>query len=228
MKKQTMKRIFTVILAVCMLLSIAPVTMAADTADGGYQKGDIIEFGSYPQSKVTNPRIISALDGFLTDKVPELYEKAYGADIYATLPELFWDLPESKPSVHRYRYHDFISELFSSSFADNIGSWCRKNGIALTGHMMEEPTLRSQCAALGEAMRSYRGFDIPGSDMLCNWHEFTTAKQAQSAVHQFGYDYVGDTRNVDSHVARLRGKLGVWGSNHLKTIYGIGYKIEVN
>lgn len=39
MKKQTMKRIFTVILAVCMLLSIAPVTMAADTADGGYQKG---------------------------------------------------------------------------------------------------------------------------------------------------------------------------------------------
>lgn len=123
-----------------------------------------------------------------TDKVPELYEKAYGADIYATLPELFWDLPESKPSVHRYRYHDFISELFSSSFADNIGSWCRKNGIALTGHMMEEPTLRSQCAALGEAMRSYRGFDIPGIDMLCNWHEFTTAKQAQSAVHQFGYE----------------------------------------
>ena len=44
----------------------------------------------------------------------------------------------------------------------------------------------------------------------------------------WGYDYVGDTRNVDSHVARLRGKLGSWGANHLKTIYGIGYKIEVN
>ena len=44
----------------------------------------------------------------------------------------------------------------------------------------------------------------------------------------WGYDYVGDTRNVDSHVARLRSKLGVWGSEHLKTIYGIGYKIEVN
>ena len=44
----------------------------------------------------------------------------------------------------------------------------------------------------------------------------------------WGYDYVGDARNVDSHVARLRGKLGTWGVNHLKTIYGIGYKIEVN
>ncbi len=44
----------------------------------------------------------------------------------------------------------------------------------------------------------------------------------------WGYDYVGDARNVDSHVARLRSKLGTWGTNHLKTIYGIGYKIEVN
>lgn len=80
MKKQTMKRIFTVILAVCMLLSIAPVTMAADTADDGYQKGDIIEFGSYPQSKVTNPRIISVLDGFLTDDVWVSYDYYIGTD----------------------------------------------------------------------------------------------------------------------------------------------------
>lgn len=78
MKKQTMKRIFTVVLAVCMLLSIAPVTMAADTADGGYQKGDIIEFGSYPQSKVTDPRIISVLDGFLTDDVWVSYDYYIG------------------------------------------------------------------------------------------------------------------------------------------------------
>lgn len=80
MKKQTMKRIFTVILAVCMLLSIAPVTMAADTAYGGLQKGDIIEFGSYPQSKVTNPRIISVLDGFLTDDVWVSYGYYIGTD----------------------------------------------------------------------------------------------------------------------------------------------------
>lgn len=123
-----------------------------------------------------------------TSKLTELYKDCYGADILDTLPELVWDMPGSKPSIHRYRYHDFISELFSSSFADTVGNWCRKNGIALTGHMMEEPSLRSQCAALGEAMRSYRGFDIPGIDMLCNAHEFTTAKQAQSAVHQFGYE----------------------------------------
>lgn len=42
----------------------------------------------------------------------------------------------------------------------------------------------------------------------------------------WGYDYSGDIRTVDSHVARLRTKLGDWGNNHLKTVYGIGYKIE--
>ncbi len=42
----------------------------------------------------------------------------------------------------------------------------------------------------------------------------------------WGWDYVGDVRTVDSHVARLRTKLGDWGTKHLKTVYGIGYKIE--
>lgn len=42
----------------------------------------------------------------------------------------------------------------------------------------------------------------------------------------WGYDYTGDIRTVDSHVARLRTKLGDWGNKHLRTVYGIGYKIE--
>lgn len=44
----------------------------------------------------------------------------------------------------------------------------------------------------------------------------------------WGFDFLGDSRTVDSHVARLRTKLGSWGTKHLKTVYGAGYKIEVN
>ena len=121
-----------------------------------------------------------------TDDIPETYKAQYGEDILATLPEIFWELPDGKVSTTRYHYHDHISERFAEAFADVCGSWCRENGIALTGHMMEEPTLHSQTAALGDAMRSYRGFDLPGIDMLCASFEFTTAKQAQSAVHQYG------------------------------------------
>ncbi len=42
----------------------------------------------------------------------------------------------------------------------------------------------------------------------------------------WGIDFEGDHRTVDSHVARLRTKLGDWGDSHLKTVYGAGYKIE--
>lgn len=123
-----------------------------------------------------------------TPDLPQTYMQAYGFDILEHLPELIWDLPDKMPSKARYCYHDHIAERFAEAFADQCGGWCRKHGIALTGHMMEEPTLFSQTAALGEAMRSYRSFDLPGIDMLCDWTEFTTAKQAQSAVHQYGYE----------------------------------------
>ena len=79
-----------------------------------------------------------------------------------------------------------MCERFVQAFADNCGTWCKEHGIALTGHVMEEPTLKSQTSSLGEAMRNYRGFGIPGIDMLCARFEFTTAKQTQSAVHQYG------------------------------------------
>lgn len=121
-----------------------------------------------------------------TTDFPDTYKEAFGESIIDKLPELFWDLPDNKVSAVRYYYHDHICERFAQSFADQCGAWCGQNGIALTGHMMAEATLDSQTLFLGEAMRSYRSFEIPGIDMLCNAVELTTAKQAQSAVHQYG------------------------------------------
>lgn len=121
-----------------------------------------------------------------TDDLEESFSAAYGESLLEHLPELFWELPDGQVSVIRYEYHDHIAERFAGAFADQIGGWCKQHGIALTGHMMEEPTLKSQTAALGEAMRSYRSFDIPGIDMLCDRRELNTAKQCESAVHQFG------------------------------------------
>lgn len=112
--------------------------------------------------------------------------EAYGADLLDTFPEVIWELPDGKYSLARYRYHDHVSERFASAFADTIGNWCEKHDIRFSGHMMEEGSLESQTCALGEAMRSYRSFQLPGIDMLCDAYEFSTAKQAQSASRQFG------------------------------------------
>ena len=44
----------------------------------------------------------------------------------------------------------------------------------------------------------------------------------------WGFDYFGDSRTVDVHVKRLREKLeGVSDSWGLKTVWGVGYKFEV-
>jgi len=125
-----------------------------------------------------------------TDDIPETFWAAYGEDILQHLPELLWELPGGQVSAVRYHYHDHICQRFTEAFADQCGAWCQEHGLMLTGHMMEEPTLFSQTSALGEAMRSYRGFQLPGIDMLCNHVEFTTAKQAQSASHQYGREGV--------------------------------------
>lgn len=42
----------------------------------------------------------------------------------------------------------------------------------------------------------------------------------------WNYDYFGDARTIDTHVKKLRSKLGEKG-NLIKTIWGMGYKFEV-
>lgn len=44
--------------------------------------------------------------------------------------------------------------------------------------------------------------------------------------HVWNYDYFGDARTIDTHVKKLRSKMGVKG-DLIKTIWGMGYKFEV-
>lgn len=46
----------------------------------------------------------------------------------------------------------------------------------------------------------------------------------------WGYDYYGDCRTVDSHIKRLRAKLDEFPHENwnIKTVWGMGYKFEVN
>ena len=43
----------------------------------------------------------------------------------------------------------------------------------------------------------------------------------------WNYDYFGDARTIDTHVKKLRSKMGEKGE-YIKTIWGMGYKFEVN
>lgn len=121
-----------------------------------------------------------------TNDFEETFKKAYGVSIIDNIPEVVWNLSGGRLSKIRYLFFDHVSERFASAYSDNIGKWCRENNILMSGHVMDEWLLRTQTGAVGDCMRQYRGFGLPGIDMLCDKRELTTAKQAQSVSRQMG------------------------------------------
>ena len=121
-----------------------------------------------------------------TRALPEIYEETYHENLLEHLPELFWELPEGKLSAVRWRFENLVTDLFVKTYCRKIGDWCREHNLYLTGHVMGEGSLSDQTQAVGDAMRCYRAFVLPGIDMLCDFHEYTTAKQTASIVHQNG------------------------------------------
>ena len=62
------------------------------------------------------------------------------------------------------------------------------------------------------------GFDDDGGDEV-DRREYDQCEE--------GYEYVGDTRTVDVHIKRLREKINDHDNWRIATIWGIGYKFEV-
>lgn len=158
----------------------------------GNEFGKVIPaiFTDEPQftPKLTLDFALEKKDVFLpwTDDLPQEYESIYAEPLLDGIPELVWQLSEGKLSQFRYRFHNLVADRFARVYCGQIGSWCKEHGISLTGHVMGEPTLEDQTQAVGDAMRCYPSFGIPGIDMLCDFHEYNTAKQTQSMVRQQG------------------------------------------
>lgn len=121
-----------------------------------------------------------------TDDFPKTFQKTYGEDILKHLPQLFWELPRNRVSKIRYCYYDHVAERLVTAFADNIRSWCAGHNLKMTGHMVAEGDLNKQTNSVGDVMRAYRGFDLPGVDILRDVLNLDAVKCAQSVSHQNG------------------------------------------
>lgn len=120
-----------------------------------------------------------------TGDLRDSFREAWNVELLDILPWVVWPTPEG-PSPWRWRYWDHLSERFARSFGDQIGQWCGEHGIALTGHMLNEDSLSGQVGSVGDCMRQYRSFQIPGIDLLCDAYLPATAKQAVSVARQDG------------------------------------------
>ena len=120
-----------------------------------------------------------------TEKLPKRFEKISGLNFFESLPYVFWD---GSGSDIRYYLYEACTELHNEAYHRQIGAWCKENNIAYAGHILGEESLQAQADAVGEAMRHYKEFSLPGMDNLCDIREFTTAKQVTSVVHQYGLE----------------------------------------
>lgn len=119
-----------------------------------------------------------------TSGLEEEYTKRYHDALLDRLPLLFWEAKREESAAVRWRYQNLLADLFRDRYCRQIGEWCRKHDLYMTGHVNGEETLTSQTGNVGDAMRCYPAFGIPGIDMLCDNHQYTTAKQAASIVRQ--------------------------------------------
>ena len=115
------------------------------------------------------------------------------------------------------------------------------------GRFVVEPLERGYGTTLGNSLRRIMLSSLPGAaisqvkidgvpidlsykefELLAYFIENQGIALSREKIlnNVWNYDYFGDARTIDTHVKKLRNKLGDKGE-YIKTIWGMGYKFEV-
>ena len=121
--------------------------------------------------------IYGNLRGFFTDEpqyyrwgtpytrvLPNYFKDKYDEEILDRLGLLFVEKEGYRD--FRYKYWKAMQDLMLHSFGKQIYDWCEKNGYILTGHYVEESSLRGQMWCCAGIMPFYEYEHIPGCDWL--------------------------------------------------------------
>ncbi len=95
-----------------------------------------------------------------------------------------WKLFSTDPSAAEFRiaYYKAAGRQFLSAYTVQYAKWCADHGIIMTGHLMEEDSLKGQIRFTGGVMPHYFAMQQPGIDKLFRTIDQTvTVKQLTSA-----------------------------------------------
>ena len=126
---------------------------------------------------------------------------------------------------------EYISKPFSPKIlVARVEAILRRTGQVDAENVLEAGGIRIDKAAHqatldGEPMElSYKEFELL-TYFLENQGIALSREKILNNV--WNYDYFGDARTIDTHVKKLRSKMGKKGE-YIKTIWGMGYKFEVD
>ena len=125
---------------------------------------------------------------------------------------------------------EYISKLFSPKILV-----ARVDAILRRSNMVSTDTLNVGGICIDKAAHQVT---IDGSEIELSYKEFElltyfvenqglALSREKILNNVWNYDYFGDARTIDTHVKKLRSKMGEKGE-YIKTIWGMGYKFEVS
>ena len=127
-----------------------------------------------------------------------------------------------------------VDEYISKPFSPKILVARVEAILRRTGGIVADDILRAGAIELNKAAHEVK---IDGKNVDLSYKEFELltyfiqnqgiALSREKILNSvWNYDYFGDARTIDTHVKKLRSKLGERG-DYIKTIWGMGYKFEV-
>ena len=116
-------------------------------------------------------------------------------------------------------------------------------GVGGVGKGLEKPLIKRICGLLFNYRRKSQDkaahiVKIDGEEIELSYKEFElltyfvenkglALSREKILNNVWNYDYYGDARTIDTHVKKLRKKMGEKG-DYIKTIWGMGYKFIVD
>ncbi len=124
---------------------------------------------------------------------------------------------------------EYISKPFSpkilvarvEAILRRAGQANQKEALSASGIMLDK-NARLVTIDGKEVDLSYKEFELLAYFME---HKGEALSRERILNHVWNYDYFGDARTIDTHVKKLRSKMGERGEA-IKTIWGMGYKFE--
>jgi len=139
---------------------------------------------------------------------------------------------EDYDQVHGLEYgaDDYIIKPFTPTvLVARVQALLRRStksgvGRSVFGNLMIDPDAREVTVSGDRIYLSRKEYDLLAY-LMENDNILLSRDQILETV--WGYDYLGSSSTVDTHVNRLRNKLGTCGA-YIKTLRGSGYKFEVS
>jgi hypothetical protein len=127
-----------------------------------------------------------------TGQMFRIFRDKRGYDLRPVLPALYLNMGPQTARI-RYDFWRTLTEQYAETYFGQIRSWCERNGVLFTGHLLFEEWLRMHARCEGNLFKYLEKMHIIGVDHLYpkigtpeEPDQHVSLKVASSAAHHFG------------------------------------------